>query len=74
MASSKVTHKIHDACLQVDNDSDPTVSPHTAKQPVNMTYDAGTPATPYDDYRGKLVDPGYELFVGSGTFAPADVK
>jgi hypothetical protein len=66
--------KVHDACLQVDDDSDPTSSPHTGKQPLDVTFDAGTPSVPYDDYRGKLVDPVHELLVSGSPQPPAEVK
>lgn len=65
---------VHDACLQVDNDGDPTSNPHMGIQPVDMTFDAGTPGVPYDDYRGKLVDPVHELLVGGSAQPPAEVK
>ena len=59
-------YNVYDACLEVDNDANPTTSPHTGLLPVNMTFDAGTPAA-YDDYRGKLVDPLHESSVTGST-------
>ena len=64
----------YDACLQVDDDADPTTSPHTGKQPEAMTFNAGTPSTPYDDYRGKLVDPGDETSVSGTLYSPSPVE
>lgn len=65
---------IYDATLEVDDDNDPTSSPHTGRQPLDMTFDAGTPGVPYDDYRGKLVDPMHEVLVGGSPQPPAEVK
>ena len=64
---------IYDACLQVDNDSNPTSSPNTGTQPKNMTFNANTP-TAYDDYRGKLVDPADETSVTGTPYSPVAVK
>jgi hypothetical protein len=65
--------EIYDACLQVDDDSNPKSSPHTGKQPNNMTFNAGTPAS-YDDYRGKLVDPVDVNSVSGTSQSPSAVK
>jgi hypothetical protein len=68
------TGNIYDACLQVDGDSNPTTTPCTGLQPVNMIFDNPTPAIHYDDYRGKLVDPIDELGVQATYEDPPDVK
>jgi hypothetical protein len=64
---------IYDACLKLDNDSDPTAPGHSAILPIDFVFDAGTP-TQFDDYRGKLVDPVHESSVGGGAVAPASVE
>ena len=45
---------VFDACLQVDGDADPTVTPHIPLLPTNMTF--GTPGS--GDYRDKLSPSG----------------
>jgi len=57
----------------VDNDGDPTCSPHTGLLPENMAFDAET-QEPYDDYRGKLVDPAYEADVSGEARDPVEVE
>jgi len=67
-------YNVYDACLQVDDDADPTTAPpQTGLLPVNMTFNAGT-EDPYDDYRGKLVDPGDESSVTGSTKGRPDVE
>ncbi|NLX57642.1 MAG: hypothetical protein GXY74_00980 [Phycisphaerae bacterium] len=66
--------QIFDACLQVDNDLDPTCSPHSGVLPQNMAFDAGTPGAAFDDYRGRLVDPLDENAVSGTTQPPASVQ
>jgi len=66
--------QVYDSCLQVDNDDDPTSPGHSGLLPKNMTFNAGTPDTPYDDYRGKLVDPTDESAVTGTSYSPANVK
>lgn len=71
---SRTPIQVYDSCLRVDNDADPTSSPHSGLLPKNMTFNAGTPGTSYDDYRGKLVDPGDETSVSGTLVSPYSVK
>jgi hypothetical protein len=66
--------EVYDACLEVDDDEDPTSPGHDGILPCNMTFNAGSPSTPYDDYRGKLVDPAHEPDVSGESGAPASVE
>jgi hypothetical protein len=66
--------EIYDACLQVDVNDPPTSSPFTGELPVNMTFNAGTPSIPYDDYRGRLVDPADVNSVSGTSLSPSSVK
>lgn len=43
-------------------------------QQENTTFNAQTPQQPYDDYRGKLVDPADELEVSGVEREPASVQ
>ena len=45
-----ISTNIYDACLQIDNDSDPSSPPHLGVLPVNM---------PFSTYKSKLVDASY---------------
>ena len=65
---------VYDACLQVDDDANPASPPHSGLLPKDMTFNAGTPGTPYDDYRGRLVDPADEAGVSGVAVAPVPVK
>jgi hypothetical protein len=65
---------IFDACLQVDGDSNPTTTPCVGEQPIDMTFDMGTPNIPFDDYRGRLVDPQDASGVTRRAWDPSDVK
>jgi hypothetical protein len=66
--------QVYDACLQVDVDAPPTASPFTGQQPINMTFNAGTPSIPYDDYRGRLVAPADANSVTESAYTLASVK
>lgn len=45
-----ISTNIYDACLQIDNDLDPSSPPHFGILPVNM---------PFPTYKSKLVDASY---------------
>jgi hypothetical protein len=49
---------IFDACLEVDNDGDPTAPPRSGCLPTDIVFDDNSPAPPYADYHEKLAAPG----------------